>query len=161
MDSERGAELARCRVYGFMPILAGAMFGLLVFVGVPLAAWAALTSGDRGGQVFFIVWLASVCWFGFVTLVKVGFQVRLLTGGDLEVRSALRRVSVDAGALVRVGYARSIHGAVLDPDKDRPCIGPSLGPTCAAHRATRDQPKDRATWTLKRPAVGEAHRQRR
>lgn len=99
-------EWIRCRISGFFPYL---WLGMVVFftaVGVPLIVVAAIHGGPDAPPTFFVVaWIGVLLWFWYVALVWTAYEIRLSPGGELEFKSVLRSVKVDARDVSYVGPA--------------------------------------------------------
>jgi hypothetical protein len=99
-------EWIRCRISGPFRYLWLGMVGFFTAVGVPLLVAAAIRGGPDAPPPFFVVaWIGILLWFWYVALVWISYEIRLSPAGELEFKSVLRSVKVDARDVSYVGPA--------------------------------------------------------
>jgi hypothetical protein len=99
-------ESVRCRISGPFPYIWLGMLVLFTLVGAPALVIATIRGGtDSPPLGFAAVWIGILLWFWYVALVWVAYEIRLSASGEIEFKSVLRSVKVDARELMYIGPA--------------------------------------------------------
>jgi hypothetical protein len=94
----------RCRISGPFPYLWLGMVVLFTLVGAPLIVVATIRGGTDAPPPFFAAaWIAILLWFWYAALVWISYEIRLSASGELEFKSVLRSVKIDARDVLYVG----------------------------------------------------------
>ena len=97
----------RCRVAGPLPYLWLGMVAIFTLIGVPLLVAGLIRGGqDDVPPLFAILWIAMVGWLWYIALVWIAYEVRLSATGELEFRSVLRSIRMDAADLISIRPAQ-------------------------------------------------------
>lgn len=99
------ADSIRCRIVGWMPFVWLGAISLMTMLGIPLTIDVVRGGPDSPGPVFAIFWLGILAWFWYVALVHISYEIRLSPEGEIEFKSVLRKIRMNAQELTYIGPA--------------------------------------------------------